>query len=1196
MKRIIFAAALLAAAAGARAASSLDEGMRLMTERKYPEAVSALEREEHANPGSPEVLLNLGWAYWHARRIDDARRVGATLIKLDPENTAFMVFLANTEIEKKDYAAAAALMEKALRLAPGDRDASMVLSRADFGLKRDREGLALLEEVIAKYPDFRIARYRKAMFLFERGRKQEALGVLDKLIAADPKNQDYRRSRAQILADLGRSQEAKAVWTDLVKKEPDAGSLMNLGWAYWREKNFDEAYKIAVLLVKLDDQNPNFLRFKANMEMEKLNYPEALKLAQKALKLVPGDKNAALTVAKALFRLQREKEAMAVFKDLIDRFPADAAVQYHWAQFCARMGYYDESLFYADKLIKADPSNPSYRVTRSEVLYEMGRFDEAVAEWRLLASQDPPSAYALRRLRDDAFDRMAYDEADAWQEKIIALDPANSAAWEKLARIDIMMKDHAKALAALEKAIEVDPIPMSPYYAKAETLEALGDLPASQKAFQYITEQNPNSIRAFEGMSFVLEAEGKYPDAMAAVRRNQRLITPSVSPYLRVHEARLLANSGRFSRAHAMLKELIRDRRTVIPVLLYHGLSRFDRSDSISQDAFRSQMAALKAKGYHPLTVSELDRAFRGLEPLPKKPLLITFDDARTDSFEYADPVLKEMGFRATMFVHLSKLRKPHFHASPEDVRKWQATGRWEMQAHGYEAHDPMPLDGEGRMGHFLPNRRWLAEKNRLETLAEYRTRLDGEYRRMKQGLEEIIPGEVIAFAYPYGDYGQNDYSNTPEAAALNQELVRKYFRLAFVQERFGINTLASNPTDLRRFEVTRHMTAKQLINHLALSDPRAQAELLDADLYIRANQPGRAAAIFKELENDGVSQPAVWADEGSGMSKAGNVYAAQRLFERAYDETPNKGDPGADLYGRLVEQGKAAAAPNVGVEAQGFTDSDTNDIEKVFVRAGASIKALRLSAWAGEARYADKLDPAGSPLVRGKEGGVQLRGFAGDRLELSGFYSRRSFTEGASWIADNYQGSAALQLLPQLNVAVRDGMGNVETAPAVRARRTFHSDGAGLTWDPFLNWKANADFDYFHYNDSNIERDLRLRLTKKFSEGVSVGASWFHGDSATRAPSYYTPRGLNQYTGLLTLNRAFGEPNLHTGLPPAEAMIQYEGGYGTQASGSRATHAVRAGVSLRLLTRVTLTLDGQYSQSPTYVSRRADGGVSISF
>jgi tetratricopeptide (TPR) repeat protein len=1198
MKHEIAAAILLAFASPLVRAAGFDDGLRLMSEKKYPEAVSALELESRLNPGSPEVMLNLGWAYWHAKRVDDAWRIGATLVKLDPQNRAFQIFLANTEIERKEYAKSAERMKAVLKSAPEDHDAKMVLARALFMSGKESEALILLDGILARSPDDAPAAYRRAAFLSDTGKKKEALATLDRLLASDPENLAYRRSRAKILLDLGREPEAKTEWRNLTRTSPDAQSLMNLGWLYWKDKDYDAAWKIAVILVKLDDKNPVFLRFMANMQIERLNYSEALIIAQQALTLDPGDRDAALTLAKAYFRMQREKDAMAVLEKLISRYPDNPVVRYRWAEFLGRTGRYDESLEYFDRLIKTDPANEAYRMNRAMVLYEMGRFDAAVAEWNGLAAQKTPNSAALRLLRDDAYNRRDWEAAADWQKRIISEAPSDPLGWEKLSKIYTAQKNMFLALRAAEQGIEADPISINDYYLQAQTLEQMQDWPAAKKAYEDIVARNKNSIRAYDGLAYVLEAQGDYKGSMKILDRIDELTSPSVSPYLEVRRARLLSERGRFNWAIKILRRLEEDRRTAIPVLLYHGISPFDRSDSIPAESLRRQLTLLKKLGYHSLTVTELDRIFQAKANLPEKPLVITFDDARTDSFENADPILKETGFKATMFVHVSRLRKPHFHAAPEDIAKWQATGRWDMQAHGYEAHDPMPLDAFGRKGHFLPNRKWLVESNRLETLEEYRTRVAGDYEKAKQGVQEIVPGHrVVAFAYPYGDYGQNDYSNTPESAEINQALVRKNFHLAFVQEQYGINTLSSNPTDLRRYEVPRNMTAEQLAAHLTLSDPGVQARLLEAQLWIRADQAGRAEAIYAKLKAEGVNEPQVWADEGAAYMKAGDIAYARNLFAKALAAEPDQDGPAGELDRRLVEQSERAAAPAVAAEGQAFSDSDTNAITKVLLRGSAMVKSARLSAWVGQTRYADDREPgANASAVRGREAGVEARGFATRRLELDGFYARRVFDQGFTGSADNYALSAAYRAAPSLRLTARDGMNNVETAAAVRTGRKLHTDGAGLEWDPALNWKTNVDYDETWYNDANSEGDLRLRLTKRFSEHVALGAAYFHGDSTARRSEYYTPRRLNQVTGVLTLNQSFGAVNQRTGLAPADGLIQYEGGYGFQPDGSRAVQAVRAAATVRPWERVSLSVSGQYSQSPTYVSRRVDGIVSVSF
>ena len=1173
-------------------------GAQLMSERRYKEAIPALERELRVDPGSASVLLNLGWAYWHARRIDDARRVGATLVKLDPGNRVFLIFMANTDIEKGDFAGAVSLMRRALRLFPDDHDASMVLARALFRSGREEEALEVIDGVIARRPGDQAASYRRAVFLSEMGRKREALEAIEGLLRLDPENAAYRRSRARMLSDIGRQSEAKREWGRLSRDGVDAQSLMNLGWAHWRERNLDAAWEIAVTLVKLDDKNPAFLRFMANLELERQNYDDALRLAQRTMKLAPGDQDAALTLSKALYHLHRVKEAMAILSGLIARHPDSLSVQYRWAELLAGTKRDREALYYFHRLIQADPGNDVYLMSRASVLYEMGRFDEGLAVWEERAAQDIPDPRALRSLRDDAVNRRGWDDAVGWQKKLIALSPLDPAGWETLSRIYTEMKAPENALWAAERAIEVDPVSINGYYMRAEVLEDMGDWDAATEAYEDVIRRTPNSVRAIDGLSYTLEAKGDFDGALRQLKRIEELTAPSVSPYVTLQRARLLADSGRTVEALGLLDEIEADRRTVIPALLYHGISRTHRGDSIPVESFRAQMLALKKKGYRTITVAELGRIMKGKGRLPEKPLLITFDDGRSDSFDNADPVLKEAGFRATMFVHLSRLRRPYFHAGNEDIARWAATGRWDMQAHGTQAHDPMAIDGFGRRGHFLPNRKWLAAEGRLETLGEYRLRIEGDLVQAKRGVEALVPGhEVTAFAFPFGDYGQNDYSNTQESAGLNQALAKKHYDMAFVQAPQGMNTLDSNPTDLKRFTVPRHMTAPALVSHLTLGDPRVQAKLLRASMWVRAEQLGRAEAVFDELQKMGVEEPRIWAEKAVVVQRGGDISYARNLFSRAAELEPDQEGPAGELARQRLAQAKHAASPSATAEVQRFTDSDRNGISKAILRGAGVLGPVRAEAWVGQGEYSDRRDPAApEPLIGGREGGIQLRWFALPALELSGLYTRREYSKGATGSVDDYALAAAWQAVPSLRLSLRDGLTSVETAAAIRSSRRFHTNGGGVAWDPALDWRINADYDQSRYNDSNRQHDVRLRATRRFSERVAVGAAYFHGESDARRPDYYTPTRLNQYSGVLTLSDVFGELNPRTGRRRADAQVQYEGGYGIQPEGSRRVHSVSAGLGLNLLDSLSVRVRGQYSESPTYISRRAEGALSVTF
>ena len=94
-----------------------------------------------------------------------------------------------------------------------------------------------------------------------------------------------------------------------------------------------------------------------------------------------------------------------------------------------------------------------------------------------------------------------------------------------------------------------------------------------------------------------------------------------------------------------------------IPVLLYHGIGTPSPvagsvgNYNVTLKNFKADMAALAAAGYATVTPNQYVAWLHGINlRLPKKPVLITFDDAFwSDTF--ATPILAQYGFHAVMFV-----------------------------------------------------------------------------------------------------------------------------------------------------------------------------------------------------------------------------------------------------------------------------------------------------------------------------------------------------------------------------------------------------------------------------------------------------------------------------------------------------------------------------------------------------------------
>lgn len=93
-------------------------------------------------------------------------------------------------------------------------------------------------------------------------------------------------------------------------------------------------------------------------------------------------------------------------------------------------------------------------------------------------------------------------------------------------------------------------------------------------------------------------------------------------------------------------------------ILAYHRIGDFDKDSypfdieliSATQAEFDWQMGHIK-KYYNPISFSLLASSFETGTALPKRPVIVTFDDGFEDNYSIAFPVLKKHGIPATIFL-----------------------------------------------------------------------------------------------------------------------------------------------------------------------------------------------------------------------------------------------------------------------------------------------------------------------------------------------------------------------------------------------------------------------------------------------------------------------------------------------------------------------------------------------------------------
>jgi len=238
-----------------------------------------------------------------------------------------------------------------------------------------------------------------------------------------------------------------------------------------------------------------------------------------------------------------------------------------------------------------------------------------------------------------------------------------------------------------------------------------------------------------------------------------------------------------------------------VPVLMYHHVSPSAGMITTSPENFTRQIAGLARAGYHSLTAGQFAGFLRG-EPVPKKSILLTFDDGYLDNYVYAHPVLERYGMHALLFlitgligegpVRLCQGQDKALPATPAHKQakalmfspeKDQVMLRWSevalMRERGtFEFHS-----------HTHTHERWDLLHPQAETK---NLKMEQDLAQSREQLAKHL-GEVSDhLCWPQG-YFDKDYVRLAHAAG---------FKHLYTTDAYGQNLIGQNPAHIFRFAV----------------------------------------------------------------------------------------------------------------------------------------------------------------------------------------------------------------------------------------------------------------------------------------------------------------------------------------------------------------------------------------------------------
>ena len=126
---------------------------------------------------------------------------------------------------------------------------------------------------------------------------------------------------------------------------------------------------------------------------------------------------------------------------------------------------------------------------------------------------------------------------------------------------------------------------------------------------------------------------------------------------------------------------------TKVPVLVYHAVGTSDSGKlQISRSKLEKQLNWIKKCGYKTLTMKQFVEWYEGKRKIPKKSVLITFDDGNQCVVKYALPILKKNKQHATMFVTGNWVGHRGF-VSKATIKKLKKGSVFDIESHGYALH-----------------------------------------------------------------------------------------------------------------------------------------------------------------------------------------------------------------------------------------------------------------------------------------------------------------------------------------------------------------------------------------------------------------------------------------------------------------------------------------------------------------------------
>jgi len=191
-----------------------------------------------------------------------------------------------------------------------------------------------------------------------------------------------------------------------------------------------------------------------------------------------------------------------------------------------------------------------------------------------------------------------------------------------------------------------------------------------------------------------------------------------------------------------------RQKEVEVPIIMYHLITekpKYIGKYGVTPTEVEKDLVYLKENGYTTIVMQDLVNFVERGDRLPKKPIMLTFDDGNSSDYYYLLPLLQKHEMKAVLAIigevtdrytnEIEKNSKAKFpNLTWVQVKELHESGLCEIQSHGYNVH--------GKLG---------SGKKKSENITAYQTRLLADLQKLQDACEAHLGHIPNTFVYPLG-------------------------------------------------------------------------------------------------------------------------------------------------------------------------------------------------------------------------------------------------------------------------------------------------------------------------------------------------------------------------------------------------------------------------------------------------------------